>query len=192
VAGGGNASPSGQIMPCAGSGPARLVVTDRGRDSPARLCSFRFRAAPALVAFAADAGASAALGGQHAGVAGVGITPAQAGLQLAGQRGVIQVVRATTPPALQIECGRIAAACQHPVNVCGQRTSDVTHSEQSGVTQGRGRGTMRGTDPRIVPARRVPSMRLPALSVQLTRARPTGVPLVMRRSGVRFPKAAPR
>jgi transposase len=29
----------------------------------------------------------------------------------------------TTPPALQIECGRITAACQHPVNVCGQRTS---------------------------------------------------------------------
>jgi hypothetical protein len=39
-----------------------------------------------LLAFAADAGAFAALGGQHAGVAGVGITPAQAGLQLAGQR----------------------------------------------------------------------------------------------------------
>jgi hypothetical protein len=33
--------------------------------------------APALLAFAADAGAFAALGGQHAGVAGVGITPAQ-------------------------------------------------------------------------------------------------------------------
>jgi hypothetical protein len=48
-----------------------------------------------LLAFAADAGAFAALGGQHAGVAGVGITPAQAGLQLAGQRGVIPVVRAT-------------------------------------------------------------------------------------------------
>jgi len=47
-----------------------------------------------LLAFAADAGAFAALGGQHAGVAGVGITPAQAGLQLAGQRGVIPVVRA--------------------------------------------------------------------------------------------------
>jgi Uncharacterized protein conserved in bacteria (DUF2332) len=27
-----NASPFGQIMPCAGSGPARLVVTHRGRD----------------------------------------------------------------------------------------------------------------------------------------------------------------
>ena len=78
MAGGGNASPFGQIMPCAGSGPARLVVTHRGRDSPARLCSFRFRAAPALLAFAAEAGAFAALGGQHAGVAGVGITPAQA------------------------------------------------------------------------------------------------------------------
>jgi len=45
-----------------------------------------------LLAFAADAGAFAALGGQHAGVAGVGITLAQAVLQLAGQRGVIPVV----------------------------------------------------------------------------------------------------
>jgi hypothetical protein len=49
-------------------------------------------AGPALLAFAAEAGAFAALGGQHAGVAGVGMTPAQAVLQLAGQRGVIPVV----------------------------------------------------------------------------------------------------
>ncbi len=48
-----------------------------------------------MLAFAADAGAFAALGGQHAGVAGAGMTPAQADLQLAGQRGVIPVVRAT-------------------------------------------------------------------------------------------------
>ena len=47
-----------------------------------------------MLAFAADAGAFAALGGQHVGVAGVGITPAQVVLQLAGQRGVIPVVRA--------------------------------------------------------------------------------------------------
>ena len=89
----------------------------RGRDSPARLCRFRFRAAPALLAFAAEAGAFAALGGQHAGVAGVDITLAQVVLQLAGQRGVIpadppdQSAAApapaqpshppTTPPALQ-------------------------------------------------------------------------------------------
>ena len=39
-----------------------------------------------MLAFAADAGALAALGGQHAGVAGVGVAPAQAGLQPAGQR----------------------------------------------------------------------------------------------------------
>jgi hypothetical protein len=39
-----------------------------------------------LLAFAAEAGAFAALGGRHVAVAGVGITPAQAGLQLAGQR----------------------------------------------------------------------------------------------------------
>ena len=41
-----------------------------------------------MLAFAAEAGAFAALGSQHAGVAGVGITPAQVVLQLAGQRGV--------------------------------------------------------------------------------------------------------
>jgi hypothetical protein len=45
-----------------------------------------------LLALPAEARAFAALGGQHAGVAGVGIAPAQAGLQLAGQRGVIPVV----------------------------------------------------------------------------------------------------
>jgi hypothetical protein len=52
-----------------------------------------------LLAFAADAGAFAALGGQHVGVAGVGITPAQVVLQLAGQRGVIPVVRVSSSAA---------------------------------------------------------------------------------------------
>ena len=74
------------------AGPLRDAWCAGHERAPARLCSFRFRAAPALLAFAADAGAFAALGGQHAGVAGAGITPAQAGLQLAGQRGVIPVV----------------------------------------------------------------------------------------------------
>jgi hypothetical protein len=50
-----------------------------------------------LLAFAAEAGAFGVLGGQHGGVAGVGITPAQVVLQLAGQRGVIPVGR--VPPA---------------------------------------------------------------------------------------------
>src|SRR5271170_8097284 len=130
-------------MPCAGSGPARLVVTHRGRDSPARLCSFRFRAAPALLAFAAEAGAFAALGGKHAGVAGAGITPAQVVLQLAGQRGVIPVVRAAHDKGAyrtELRLDRIGPrrACRRetqledtvrdvvhsrPVNVYGQRTS---------------------------------------------------------------------
>ena len=48
---------------------------------------------PSVLAFAADAGAFAALGGQHVGVAGVGITPAQVRLQPPGQRGVVRVVR---------------------------------------------------------------------------------------------------
>ena len=42
-------------------------------------------ASPALLAFAADAGAFAALGGHDVGVAGVGVAPAQVILQLAGQ-----------------------------------------------------------------------------------------------------------
>jgi hypothetical protein len=46
-----------------------------------------------LLAFAAEAGAFAALGGQHVGVAGVGIAPAQVRLQPPGQRGVVRVVR---------------------------------------------------------------------------------------------------
>jgi hypothetical protein len=57
---------------------------------------------PALLAFAADAGAFAALGGQHAGVAGVGITPAQVVLRLAGQRGVIPVAE---PPMTKVRTG---------------------------------------------------------------------------------------
>src|SRR5690348_3689029 len=38
--------------------------------------------APALLAFAADAGPFVALGGQDVGVAGVGVAPAQVGLEL--------------------------------------------------------------------------------------------------------------
>jgi hypothetical protein len=45
------------------------------------------------LAFAADAGPFAALGGKDVGVAGVGVAPAQVGLQLAGQDGVVGVVR---------------------------------------------------------------------------------------------------
>ena len=48
----------------------------------------------ALLAFAADAGPFAALGGQHAGVAGAGITPAQVVLQPASQDVMVRVVRA--------------------------------------------------------------------------------------------------
>jgi len=44
---------------------------------------------PASLSFAADAGAFTALGGQYVGVAGVGVAPAQVGLQLSGQRGVV-------------------------------------------------------------------------------------------------------
>jgi hypothetical protein len=40
----------------------------------------------------ADAGAFAALGGQHVGVSGVGVAPAQVGVQVAGQDDVVGVV----------------------------------------------------------------------------------------------------
>ena len=46
-----------------------------------------------MLAFAADAGPFAELGGQHIGVAGVGITPAQVLLQPPGQGGVVRVIR---------------------------------------------------------------------------------------------------
>ena len=49
---------------------------------------------PALLAFAAYPGPFAALGGQDAGVAGVGVASAQAVLEFAGRRGVVRVVRA--------------------------------------------------------------------------------------------------
>jgi hypothetical protein len=49
---------------------------------------------PTLLAFAADAGAFAALGGEHVGVAGVVVAPAQVVLHLAGQHGVIGMVGA--------------------------------------------------------------------------------------------------
>jgi len=56
---------------------------------------------------------------------------------------------------------------------------------------GSGRGPVRGPGRRIVPALRVPSVRLPVLSVQLARARTGIVPLIIRRSWVRAPPAPP-
>ena len=46
-----------------------------------------------MLSFAADAGAFAALGGQHVGVAGVGVAPAQVVLHAVGQDCVAGVVR---------------------------------------------------------------------------------------------------
>jgi len=48
-----------------------------------------------LLAFAADLGAFAALGGQDIGVAGVGVAPPQVVLEIAGEDGVVGVVAAT-------------------------------------------------------------------------------------------------
>src|SRR4029453_11212048 len=49
-------------------------------------------AAPALLAFAADAGAFTALGGKDVGMACVGVAPAQVGVQVAGKHGVVGMV----------------------------------------------------------------------------------------------------
>jgi hypothetical protein len=56
---------------------------------------------PALLAFAADAGAFAALSGPDVGMASVGVTPGQVGLQPAGQHGVVRVVRAADDEGAQ-------------------------------------------------------------------------------------------
>ena len=45
-----------------------------------------------MLAFAADAGAFAVLGGQDVGVAGVGVAPPEVGLQVTGEHGVVGVV----------------------------------------------------------------------------------------------------
>ena len=96
-------------------------------------CSLWPGAAPALLAFAADAGPLAALGGQDVGVACVGVAPAQVVLQPAGQRGVIPVVRVAHDkgadwPELRLD--RVGAGCTggreaqpDPLNVRSQRTS---------------------------------------------------------------------
>ena len=74
------------------TGPGALIRTayraghaahDRGPGRP-----------PAVLALAADPGPFVALGGQDAGVAGVGVAPARAVLEFAGRRGVVRVVRA--------------------------------------------------------------------------------------------------
>ena len=67
-------------LPASTGTPSALAMN----VSPGRSCGFRFLAAPALLAFAAYAGSFAALGGQHVGVAGVGVAPAQVVLQPAG------------------------------------------------------------------------------------------------------------
>jgi hypothetical protein len=67
-----------------------------------------------------------------------------------------------------------------------------THSSRMPGTQGLGRGPVRGPGRRIVPAPRVPSVRSPVLSVQLARAQPRRVPLVMRRWPVSTGRTAHR
>ena len=63
---------------------------------------------------AADAGAFAALGVQDAWVAGVGVAPAQVGVQSAGQGGVAGVVGVEpTTNRLTVYCANHCATPQH-------------------------------------------------------------------------------
>lgn len=55
-------------------------------------CGCLASASPAQALLAADAGSFAALGSQDVGVAGVGVAPAQVGVQRAGLGGVVGVV----------------------------------------------------------------------------------------------------
>jgi hypothetical protein len=57
------------------------------------------------LAFAADAGLFATLGGEDVGVAGVGVAPAQIVLQLAGQDDVVGVVRRAEDEGAQHDTG---------------------------------------------------------------------------------------
>jgi hypothetical protein len=62
-------------------------------------------AAPAVLAFAADAGAFAALGGHDVWVAGVGAAPGEVVLQAAGQHRVVRVVRPANGESLKVRNG---------------------------------------------------------------------------------------
>ena len=80
---------------------------------------------------------------------------------------------------------RPSVACRRVDISCAFATSMAIpdHVEVAGRL---GRGTVRGTGRRIIPARRAPSMQWPMLLVQLAHAEPGSMPLVMRRSSVRF------
>jgi hypothetical protein len=68
---------------------------------------------PALLAFAADAGAFAALSSKDVGVAGVGVAPPQVRLRFAGEQGVVGVVGAGLPKqAWQRVCRQRAEGVQ--------------------------------------------------------------------------------
>jgi len=75
-----------------------------------------------LVAFAADAGSFAALGGQDVRVAGVGVTPGQVLLKEAGEHGVVRVVRAAHDEGAQWPELRLGLAHEALVGVKHSRT----------------------------------------------------------------------
>jgi hypothetical protein len=70
--------------------------------------------APALLAFAADAGPFAALSGQDIGVTSVGVAPAQVLLELAGQHRVVAVIRAAQDEMRSPEAGQAVYAAPRP------------------------------------------------------------------------------
>src|SRR6266545_1835149 len=85
----------GTLLPLHGWSPTVRpgALRDDGLTSGSPYLRWR-GSAPALLAFAADAGAFAALRGEDVGVAGVGVAPPQVCLQVAGERGVVGRVRA--------------------------------------------------------------------------------------------------
>ena len=148
---------------------------------------------------------------RHPGVpAGLPFTPCAVTLDRLHARGTVPVrqARRTGTPAHH---GNPVRPCRRQIRTSANRTVCVaacrstvspgalsargrgsmssaafTHSSSMPGTQGLGRGPVRGPGRRIIPAPRVPSVRSPVLSVQLARAQPRRVPLVMRRSSVRF------
>ena len=72
--------------------------------------------------------------------------------------------RAPLPATLETHASSNRSQARHSLR------NDVTHSTRTMDGKVRGRGTVRGTGHRIIPARRVPSVPLSVLSVQLAHA----------------------
>jgi hypothetical protein len=77
------------------------------------------------LAFAADAGAFATLGGEYVGVTGVGIAPAQVGVQVAGEHRVVGMVGAAEDEGAQRPELRLEAPLSSAIGVVWLETFRV-------------------------------------------------------------------